>query len=335
MPIYPELEIQLIELKKLLNNMLKTGIDKAIQSLNIIEWLVSNEEDRCPIVAVDSSFLLIESRLSISYIIQGIASLYTFDQDRIKNVKSRRYVNCGIINAFSINPKTLVKKTIYKKALTQYAYFLELKNLLEIVARDSIVLIDGSLISFLMSRRFKEYKITFIEDGGEIDLDKINEEKTKLISNLNIVSIPVFLAKSSNANFLTNSNYSDMHLLELARIFAIEPYYRAGFTKPIAVNLEGLKIYTKLLSNDMLKLFTLSYMRFREKTPIFQVSIANERNSDEVLNIYKCIRGWSPAGYPIPLEYVHRLSKLSRREIYGLMMRLGIPIMSGREIIEI
>ncbi len=334
MPIYPELEIQLIELKKLLSARLKTAIDRAIQSLNTIEWIVNNEEDKHSIVAVDSSFLLIESRLNVFYIIQGIVSLYTFDQDKIKNVKSRRYVNCGIINASPTNPKLLVKKSIYKKALTQYVYFLELKNLLEIASRDSIALIDGSLISFIMSRRFKEYQITFIENGNEIDLDNITEEKIKLISNLNIVSIPVFLAKSSNANFLTNSNYSDMHLLELARIFSIEPYYKAGFTKPIVVNLEKLKIPIRSLHSDI-TLFTLSYMRFREKAPIFQVSLIDRKEFSEVLNIYKCIRGWSPAGYPIPLEYVHRLSKLSRKEIHRLLIKLGIPIISGREIIEI
>ncbi|ADM28254.1 NurA domain [Ignisphaera aggregans DSM 17230] len=335
MPIYPELEIQLIELRKLFNNRLKTTIYKVLQSLNAIEWIVNNEEDKHPVAAVDSSFLLIESRLNVLYVIQGIASLYTFDQDKIKNVKSRRYVNCGIINASPTNLKLLVKKSIYKKALTQYAYFLELKNLLEIASHDSIALIDGSLISFLMSRKFKEYQIIFIENEDEIDLDNIVEEKIKLISNLNTISTPVFIAKSSGANFLTNSNYSDMHLLELARIFSIEPYYRAGFTKPIVVDLEKLKIHIGSLHSDMVKLFTLSYMRFREGAPIFQVSMISKKDFDAVLSIYRCIRGWSPAGYPIPLEYVHRLSKLSRREIHRLLIRLGIPIMSGREIIEI
>ncbi len=335
MPIYPELEMQLIEFKKLLDNKLKIGRDKAIQSLNEIEWIVNSEEGRCHIIAVDSSFLLIESRLAVSYIIQGIASFYTFEYDKIKNIKSKRYANCGIITVSPTSPRVLVKRLIYKKALTQYAYFLELKNVLDIVTHGSIVLIDGSLISFLMNKVFREYEVTFVENGTRLDLDQINEEKTRFIASLNQISIPVFIAKSSNANFLTNSNYSDMHLLELARIFTIEPYYRAGFTKPIVVDLERLKVYTKHLSNDIPKLFTLSYMRFREKTPIFQASMVNERGFSEVLNIYKCIRSWSPAGYPIPLEYVHRLSKLSRKEIYGLLMRLGISIVSGREIIEI
>jgi len=334
--LMPELEKAL----PLLLNHVKTKLNKEKDNVEKIlkkyRWIATEDETECRCAAVDSSFLIIESRVGHLYAIQGVAILYEFKNGVAKRLALSPFSDVGFIEAEPVKEGYVTKKYVYKKALTEYAYTLELGNLVKIVDKNTcdVALVDGSLISFLVSRKSTDTKV-FIEGVyNSYRLDEIEDLKAQHIERLSKHRHTVFLAKSSNAGFYTKDIYPDMYVLELARLFKIDPYSRAGFLEPVVLGFETLG---KLIKGSIRSSgeFTVTYLRFKAGIPVYQVSLPYKADVEEIKYIYSCLKKWSPSGYPLPLEYVHRFSKLPRKHLVNAMIMLSLPVVSGREIIDI
>ncbi|MEM1682612.1 MAG: DNA double-strand break repair nuclease NurA [Ignisphaera sp.] len=334
--IFPELEQGLPLLLKNIRDRFNKEKDSTEQVLKRYRWYVVEEETECSCAATDSSFLLIESRIGHIYVIQGVAAVYIIQDNTIKRLAYKIFSDVGLISAIPTKKSYVVRKSIFKKALTSYAYMLELENIVDITSTQAvdIVLIDGSFISFATTRISKEAKTTIESVKGVYSLESIENKKNVYLNELSKKKYSVFLAKSSNAGFYTQGLYSDMYILELTRLYKIYPYYRSGFLEPVKININALSKIIDV-SNIGISDITVTYMRLRDNAPVYQISFPYEIHEEVIKYIASCLKRWSSSGYPAPLEYVHRISKIPRKSLINAMMLIGIPIISGREIIEI
>lgn len=312
----------------------RSAIESILRGLN---WYLDDEEIECRCAAADSSFLVIESRIGYLYVIQGVAALYDIENGVARRSSMRTFFDAGLINIRFVKENYIIKKSMYKKVLTEYAYALELENLLEVIKGRpcDIALVDGSFISFAMSRRFGGYDISIEGVKHTYSFNEVEEIKNRSLTELSRFKYTVFLAKSSNAGFYSQGAYPDMYVLELARIYRIEPYFRQGFLEPLV--LDTKKTLYRLIKESLLAIdtFTVTYVRFRQGLPVYQLSFPYKADLNNVKHVYSCLKKWSASGYPMPLEYAHRLSKIPKKHLINTMTFLGIPIASGRELIEI
>lgn len=340
MGIQPELEKVLTLLPKKIRekfNKERTGIESTLRKY---QWYTNNnklEQSYCSCGAVDSSFLAIESRVGYIYVIQGAAVLYTMKDGKANRTMFSLLTDAGFINIRPIKDGYVIRKTLFKKVLTEYAYMLELETLLKIVIENKcdVALIDGSFISFAATRYTKDFSVSIESINKSYDLGEIENKKIVYLNKLSRHKHTIFLAKSSNAGFYTKGIYSDMHVLELARIYKLQPYNKPGFLEPLTVKVRP--ILSKLIKDFEIDIdaFTITYSRFREGLPVYQLTFPYEIDVDSIKNIYLCLKTWSTSGYPIPLEYAHKFSYLPRKPLINAMMLLGIPIATGRELIEL
>lgn len=332
-----ELEKSLLLFLNHIKNRFTVERDAIESILRKYHWYTVNEETKCSCAAVDSSFLIIESRVGHIYALQGVAVAYELEGSTAKRVASSTFSDTGFIDVKPIKGDYIVKKSLFKKVLTEYAYMLELENIIKVSTEHpcTVVLIDGSFISFAASRRVGGFKAYIESLKGVYSLDDIEDKKVSYLNTLGSQRHVVFLAKSSNAGFYTQGLYSDMYVLELAKFYKFEPYYRAGFLEPMILNVKT--VLSKLIKDSKIAidLFTVTYSRFKDNTPVYQLSLPYKAEVDTIGYVYKCLKKWSASGYPMPLEWTHRLSKLPRKSLINTMMLLGIPIASGRELIDI
>ena len=335
--MYPEL----VKLLLVLRDKMGLEIDKkrgdAADAISSIEWIpIGDDGGGCRAVAAsDSSFILVESRIAMLYALQGISQLYTIEGEKIATKDSDRFYDSGFIESSSRRVAT--RRSAFKKALTAYAYLNEVESIGRIVSRNNtdLALLDGSLLSFLVTRRDIAKNMTIESVYGSKDLDSIYSRKAKIIEDLAKKTIPVFTAKSSSVSFYTRSNYTDFQLFEMARIYRIPPYFEAGYSKPLDIELNrDIKRFLGL-EECGLKGFIVTYARLQRNSQVFQLSIPYIDRKPDVDAVVRCLKMFSPAGYPLPLDVVHRLSKLSRRSLKEFLIRVGFPIASGREFIEL
>ncbi|MEM1644273.1 MAG: DNA double-strand break repair nuclease NurA [Ignisphaera sp.] len=335
--LIPELEKRLPLILKQIKNKLAREKEIAKNILRNYKWITLNNEVECACAAVDSSFLTIESRVGYIYALQGLAVLYSIEKGIAKKENASTFADVGFIDISIDKENHIIKKSTYKKILAEYAYMLELRNLLEI-AKDvdrGLILIDGSFISFAMSKRIKNVHAYIESIGHRCSLNEIENLKTQYLEQLSRIKYVAFFAKSSNAGFYTQGQYPDMYILELTRLFKIDPYVCSGFLEPLTFDVK--ETLSKIIKDTNISIdkFTVTYARFGLGMPAYQVSFPYALSEDDVKYVYMCLKKWSAAGYPIPLEYVHRFSKLPRKNLINAMVHLGIPIASGRELIEI
>ncbi|MCC6058546.1 MAG: DNA double-strand break repair nuclease NurA [Desulfurococcaceae archaeon] len=322
-------------------NLAKAKFDKekdlVIKMLQKYRWIPLDKDMECSCAAVDSSFLVVESRLGFIYVIQGISILYNIENNVLKKIDFKPFSDAGFIEIQMSKGSYIVKKSIYKKVLTEYAYTLELSSIVELVKKHSpdIVLLDGSFISFAMSRKTKNSKAYVESVKGRFNLEEIEDLKIDNVKNLANHRYTVFLAKSSSAGFYTQGLFPDMYILELARLYKIEPYSKPGFLEPLTIDVKNsLSKYIKELS-ETINDITVTYIRLKHGIPVYQLSFPYRVGEEDLSYVYMCLKKYSPAGYPAPLEYVHRFSKLPKRKLMNTMMMLGIPIASGKEPIDL
>lgn len=335
--MYPELARLLL----ILRNKMGLEIDKKrgsiTDAISSIEWIsIGDEKGVCRAVAAsDSSFILVESRIAMLYALQGISQLYTIDSGKIATRDSDRFYDAGFIE--STDRRVATRRSAFKKALTAYAYLNEVESIGRIASRGSIdlALLDGSLLSFLVARRDIAKSMTIESVYGSKDLNYVYSRKVQAIEELAQKTTLVFTAKSSSVSFYTRSNYTDFQLFEMARIYRIPPYFEAGYSKPLDIELSGdIKRFLGL-EKCSLKGFIVTYARLQRNSQVFQLSIPYIDRKPDIDMVVKCVRVFSPAGYPLPLDVVHRLSKLSRRILKEFLIRVGFPVASGREFIEL
>lgn len=335
--LFPDLEKTLHTFLKYVRNKLDTEKNVVESILKNFHWHTVDVETSCSCAAVDSSFLAIESRIGYIYAIQGIAAVYDMENGIVRQVCSSIFSDMGFINVKPTKKYGIVHRSLYKKVLAEYAYMLELKNVLNVVKKRpcDLILMDGSLASFIVNRSTKDFDISIESVAGVLRLNEVESEKSDYLTTLSSKKYSVFVAKSSNAGFYTQGLCPDMYVLELARLYKLKPYSDPGFLEPLVLDAK-LTLFKLVKSVGIpIDIFTVTYARFREGIPVYQLSLPYKATVDEVKYVYSCVKKWSAPGYPTPLEYVHRFSKLPRKSLINAMMFLGIPIASGREIIEV
>jgi len=332
-----ELEKDVMNILRLVREKLDKEKKVVANILQNYRWIPLDKDITCKCAAVDSSFLIIESRIGFIYVIQGVTVLYTIENNLAKRVGIKSFSDAGFIDIQATKSHFIAKKSIYKKVLTEYAYTLELNNLLNITEElgCDLALLDGSFISFIMDRRIKDSKVYIESVKNVYSLEEIEEYKIKSFEKLFKHRYTVFLAKSSSAGFYTQGLYPDMYILELARLYKIEPYSSSGFLEPLTIDVKNvLSKYVKEF-NIPTNEFTITYIRLSPGIPVYQLTFPYKMSEDDLKYVFMCLKKYSPTGYPMPLEYVHKLSKLPRRKLINTMMMIGIPIVSGRELIEL
>jgi predicted transcriptional regulator len=334
--MYPELANALIKLRERLYSSVKEQKKSVAEELVKVEWvsLLESGASKCrSIAAVDSSFILIESRILPLYAIQGISQMFVIDGGKIAMKFSNRFCDAGVMEVVTGKH---AKRSYFKKALTMYAYSLELESM-EKLLRDSpadLALFDGSLLSFMLTRRDIAEFVKLRNLESEIKLSELLRSKVRLIESLVERFTVAFVAKSSSVNFYKLS-YTDFQLFELAKIHAMKPYSNPGYSKPVDISMSGEILKFLGLRETSIKGFLVTYVRLGTGSQVFQLSVPYIEKRPDVNDMVSCIKMFSPAGYPLPLETVHRLSKLSRRTLKEFLIRIGMPIASGREILEI
>ena len=287
------------------------------------------------VVAADSSFILFESRLAMIYALQGIAQAFVVEGNRISMRYTDRFCDAGTIECIG-NCKG-VRRSAYKRALAAYAYLNEVESLRRVsMSVDAdILLFDGSLLSFMVTRRDVAKAMTIKSVSREqIPLGDVYRARNEAIESLASRYTLVFVAKSSTVSFLpTNSSYTDFQLLEIARIRRVNPYNEAGYTKPLEIPMSREVMRFLGIDNTKIKGFIVTYARLYRNSQVFQITVPFIDKKPDIDRVVKCLRIFSPAGYPLPLETVHRLSKLSRRSLRDFLIKIGMPISTGREFI--
>ena len=339
MPVFPELEVWIRDLR-----------GKAIEYLTVIreryadiiekslEWLAFEDNPRrSDVAAVDSSFVGVETRMFYIFAVQALA------------VASRgrsfsRIARAGIIDYASLMKIVrgrFIQRVSPKNMLSFYAQMLELEAMNEVLKENPVelALFDGSITTFLMyrGRGIDEAPVYRVGDDVLTPLG-IWSRKAEILRELAQRTTITFVAKTSYAGFYTGGALPDMGMLETMRLLGISKFSQKGFSEPRILTrdqlIELLKIpeeLTDLLSVDAL---TLTYVRFVDGGPLYQVAIVGRRGEKDLKRIVSALAAWSPGGYPLPLESVHRLSKLNKKEVRKLLIHYGVPIVSGREVLE-
>ena len=338
MGILPELEKLLPSIPKFIRNRLrseKQGIEELLK--RYVWYTVSEDVDiACNCAAADSSFMVIESRVGYIFVVQGVAVLYGLENGRAKQIAAEVFSDLGMITATPLKKTHIIRKSLLKRALTEYAYLLELENLLKLVKRcdNVLALVDGSFMSFAATTPTRDFDIHIESVKGVQGLSEVEQKKFKCIQALAEHRHTVFVSKSSNAGFYTQGFYPDMYVLDIARLMGIEPYNASGFLEPLVLDVKST--LARLIKGRIgVEKFTVTYVRLRMGMPVYQVSLPYEIDVDGMKSVYLCLKKWSASGYPMPLEFAHRLSAIPRKQLVKAMVALGVPIATGREIIEI
>lgn len=341
--IFPELENAIHKLLSAVNRKIHQEKSSIIKMLESFNWITKsiNDVDECVAVGVDSSFILVETRIGMIYIIQGIAVRHSFNKSTIKVEDYSRFHDVGLISIKPDSSSKIVRKPLYKRVLSAYAYLLELQSAHKLIVNSTstdVLLLDGSLLSFVMQKEFKNVSVVVNSANQNLDIEikDVLRKKIELVNELAKTTHTVFLAKSSGAGFYTNGVYPDIYVLELAKLFRIEPYYRTGYSTPMAVEIDGtLKRFLGTEYPHGIQYITITYSRLADNAPIYQLTLPNRIDTATIDDIFSRLRILSPSGYPIPLEYPHRVSKLPRSIVIDVFVKLGIPVISGRELIEL
>lgn len=348
MPTFPELEKCILKLIATLRNREKIvsdlgGAPMMQRFAEVIGWrTVDDEQCDCCVAAVDSSFAAFETRLCVLYVVQGLAM--TSSGVSVKDA------DAGMI-FYTPSVEQAPMRVSPKRIVSAIAQLVELDLVLRAVKQGEpvdYVLLDGSALSFLLSRVGKVLPTRIVESiawGRRVDLKTICREK--LVKLIELADRAVFVAKSSALSLALGldgltSMIPDLSVLELARLIDREPLSRAGYSRVFRVRIGGKLAKSLGLDSEDLDLLRSSgidevsvlYVRMRDGAPAFQVSFLGSVDEDRVRNVIRCLMRWSPIGYPIPLESVHRLSKISRKLVKNLL-RSSTPAISGREVIEL
>ncbi len=340
MPLLPELERALLEFAKRFHSDVKKRFRELEPSIvERIEWIrLDNYEQRASygIASADSSFIIMETRLGLVYIIQGVALVH------YNGVKYIRRGDVGLIEFSGLYNSLGIRKIAPKKVLALYAQCLELDMLSQVmkeVDKETLVLVDGSAISFLINK-FKKVMDARLCSAiqGCTSVKELIDKRLQSVAKLSKSHITLFIAKSSGASFYGIEGYPDLYVLEIARLHGVTPYVDPGFSKPIVLELEKVSRLLRVDSETLifygLNRMIVTYMRLVRGGPTFQLSTFSQDAVDNLRKIASALAMVSPMGYPIPLESAHRLSKLNPRVVKRGLMRMGVPIISGREVIE-
>lgn len=341
--IFPELERKLLLFHNLFVDKLNKEKNNVEQMLQKYQWISVEDKEQCTCAAVDSSFHSILTRMGYVYVIQGIAMMYDVEKNNtMKPIDFNIFADVGLITIETEKEKYGIKRKLFKRVLAQYAYMLELEKLVELIDKHvvDLILLDGSLISFITSVAREKIKI-YVESTKDnhklesIDLKSIENKKNEYIHKLSKTKYSIFLSKSSDAGFYTHGFYTDMHILELARWFKIYPYYKSGFLEPLTFSVRDILSKFTCSIHSSIDRFSVTYIRLEDGAPIYQISFPYHVQKNDVMYVAKRLRSWSPMGYPIPLKKVHETSKIPKKQIIDAMTFLGIPIATGRELVEI
>jgi len=347
-PTFPELEKCLLRLVSVLQSREKIvddlgGAPMMKKFVEEIEWRIVDEEwCDCCVAAVDSSFAAFETRLCVIYVIQGLAMTS-------KGVNIRD-ADAGII-FYAPSIEQSPRRITPKRIVSAIAQLVELDLVMKAVEQSEpidFVLLDGSALSFLLSKVGKLLPTRIVESVSQrkrVDLKTVCREK--LAKLIELANRAIFVAKSSGLSLALglgdiSSLVPDLSMLELARLINFEPLRRAGYSKAFRLRIRGRLAKSLGLDEEELEMLesrglsevTIIYARIRDGAPAFQVSFLGEVDRERISRAMKCLRRWSPLGYPVPLESVHRLSKISRKLVRNILRGLA-PAISGREIIEL
>lgn len=337
--LYHELITHLAKLRGALEDEVKNKREQVQELIKGIEWIALERDyvsEACSVVSADSSFALFEMRVGTVYSLQGVALAYVAEGSQNASFRAHRtFCDAGFLIVDEIR-ESLVRRIACKRALTFYAYLNELEAAHSLARENRIglVLLDGSLLAFLTARIPGKAKLRLMGARGERGLEDILYEKQRLAEALAQDFKPCFLAKGSALSVYAKTRMTDVELLELANVLDLKPYSRAGFAKPKVLSLSELAKFLGFEPRPPLDKATLTYIRLRDKSPLIQLTIPGELCESELEQLVKCLRFWSPVGYPIPLENAHKLSRLSRKALLEAFMKFGIPLLSGREFVE-
>ena len=336
MPVFPELEPWLRNLRDHAISYIRSVRERYAPIVEkSIEWIPLREGRRGRVAAVDSSFVGVETRLFYVFVVQSLALCSGGD-------RFSRIARAGIIdyaNLLAVKSGRVVKRFSPKNMLSFYAQALELESISSIAEGAELALLDGSIITFLMyrGRGIEELKVYRVGDE-ELTPLQVWSTKSTLLKRLARITTPVFVAKSSLAGFYTGGSMPDMEILEALRLLGSGRFATRGFSEPRQLSREELirasRIPPELADSVPFTAVTVTYARFVDGGPIYQVTIPGSVDSDELREILERITAWSPAGYPLPLESVHKLSKLTKKAVRKLLTHYGVPMVSGREAIE-
>ncbi|MDK6028751.1 DNA double-strand break repair nuclease NurA [Ignisphaera sp. 4213-co] len=337
--MYPELAKMLIDLRNRVVLEATSRRGDVVDFLSKTVWIpMKGDEIPCErVAAVDSSFILFESRIAVLYALQGISQVHSIENGKIVTKDVDRFCDAGVIEY--AHGKSSMRKSAFKKALTAYAYLNEVKSVERIVLKTpvDVVLFDSSILSFLLTRRDIANNLIVRSVNDSKTLEEVYASRLEALESLAKRFTIVFVAKSSSVSFYTESesSYTDFQLFELARLYKIQPFLEAGYSAPKEVEFSE-KVKKFLGIREMgLRGFIVSYARFQKNSQVFQLTIPFIDKKPDIEKTIACIKAFSPAGYPIPLEFAHRVSKLSRRSLRDFLIKIGMPIASGREFLEL
>jgi len=306
-PIFPELEKALLQFAKQFHDNTKHRFDELRHVVTSkLRWTVidvKRHSDTFRVVAADSSFTIVETRLGLIYVVQGIALAHGNDAKYI------RVGDVGTIEFPGMYSVAGMRKIAPKKVLALYAQYIELnllKQAIEGVSEKPFILIDGSAISFTMDR-FKKVRNVQICSAvyGCYSVGELVEMRLQTLAFLSRSATTLFIAKNSGASFYGIKDFPDLYVLELARLFKLYPYSESGFSVPIILRANELSRILRV-EVDKLKAYELdtlivTYMRLVSGGPAFQLSSFNTEIIDTIEDIALKLAKIAPAGYPIPL----------------------------------
>jgi len=331
MPFYPQLEEVLMNLARSFSEIhIESTAQRILPVMEALEWVPLRKLGSVlRIGAVDSSFAALATRFAVLYVVQGLGLSPVARGGCV-------CVDAGTIPLEGLSTARGLRRVSPKRIVSVIAQLHELsiaRNLVELGTE--VVAMDGSALSFIMSRPVKRASKLEIRSItlGTLSVERILDERLRLVKELR--DRLVFVAKSSNIALVTG-DIPDMTLLEIARVKRIGSLWRRGRTRAFVVRLSDISKHLGIEGHReiMSEVVTIVYARFVDRGPTYQISFVGERSEDEIDRVVGALLECSPAGYPAPLESVHRLSKLSRRGVNNVLKKLGMPIIEGREVLE-
>jgi len=336
--IYPELLSSAKAFADLYRSLIASELGKLMEVSREIEWIELEPKDiEATVAASDSSFHLVESRSGLFYVIQGAGIAV-----KGATSKTSRFAELGMVRtAPEGGVRHLVSRADVKKALSILAQSVELSLVDKLVEenRKNIILLDGSLISFVRRPR-RAPNVRFWSSARLSNIEEILRERVQGLREAASKALLLFVAKSSALSVAVRSYrseilYNDMQLLELIGSMEGSRYSRPGFTAPQCADLADFKSLSIDL-DDVKNVFgdskfTITYVRFAPRAPLVQITMPGCKHYSSISEALSITATYSPHGYPIPLEYAHRYSKLSKRDVKSVLSSQGLTMITGRE----
>ncbi len=175
---------------------------------------------------------------------------------------------------------------------------LEIEACAEAVNRSELILMDGSLLSVL---------ITGISDSRKNLIRLVRDNANKI----------VFVSKTSDVNYEFGAMVGDIYYYNKAS-------RECGFSD----------ILVKEFPDDGL-LLSSTYIRLAHSAPLVKVEMLGEIKNEDVKDLIAKLSEQSIGGYPNALRQAHRLCTITNEDVEKIVMVIGVrDVVGAREVLN-